>query len=82
MHKSAKVWWATRQLRRGRRDVASYVTAAPVRERLAELEAAGWTRRRVAAAALVSPSTLTRIATPTTRWCSRIVARAVLQIEP
>lgn len=81
MRQAARVWWATRQLRRGG-DPASYVAAAPVRQHLAVLEAAGWSRRRVAGAAQVAPATLTRIGRPDTRWCSRIVAGAVLGVEP
>jgi hypothetical protein len=82
LRRAAQVWWATAQLRGGRHDVASYTSAAPVRRRLEELRRAGWTGDRIAAAAQVSPSTISRISKPSTRWCSRIVARAVLGVEP
>jgi hypothetical protein len=81
LHRSAKVWWATRRLRRGA-DPASYVAAAPVRKRIAELEAAGWTRIAIARAAEVAPATITRLAAPTKRQCTRIVARSILQLTP
>jgi lambda repressor-like predicted transcriptional regulator len=63
-------------------DVATYVPTAPVRRRIADLEAAGWSRRRIAVAAWVAPSTVTKVAKPRTRWCSRIVARVILAVEP
>jgi hypothetical protein len=81
LHRRAKVWWATRQLRRGRHDVASYVDAGKVRAWIAELEEAGWTRSRIARAAGVAPSTVTRVCKPSTRGCSRIVAGAVLALS-
>jgi len=49
------------------------VSAAPVRKRITSLRAAGWTGCRIAAAAHVSPSTVSRVAHPSTRWCSRII---------
>jgi hypothetical protein len=82
LRQAAKVWWATARLRRGRYDVASYTAAAPVRRYLEALRAAGWTGSRVARAAQVAPSTITRISQPSTRWCRRIVAAAVLAVEP
>jgi hypothetical protein len=77
LRRAAQVWWATRRLRAGA-DPASYVPAAKVRAHVAELVAAGWTRTAIAKAAQIAPSTITRICKPSTRWCSRIVARAVL----
>jgi len=63
---------------------ASRVPALPVRRHVARLEAAGWTRDRIARAAQVAPSTITRLMAPDTVGVSRIVARAVLdvQVEP
>jgi len=81
MHRHAKVWWATAQLRKGR-DPASYTAAGPVRKRIGELRAAGWTSTRIARAAGVSPGTVSRLRKRSTRWCSRIVAGAVMAIEP
>jgi hypothetical protein len=78
---AAKVWWATRQLKRGRVP-ASYVPADRVRRHVEALRAVGWTSRRIAEAAGVSPATVSRIRKPGTRWCSRIVAGAVLALEP
>jgi hypothetical protein len=79
LHRAARVWWATRRLKRGA-DPASYVAAARVRQHVAELEAAGWSRREVARAAGVAPATITRIGKPATRWCSRITAAAILAV--
>lgn len=67
-------------MRRGR-DPASYVAAVKVRDHVDQLVAGGWTRRRIAAAAGVAPATLTRIGKPSTKWCSGIVARAVLGVD-
>jgi AraC-like DNA-binding protein len=80
LHKAAKVWWATAQLRRGR-EPASYVAAGRVRARIEVLRADGWTSSRIARAAGVAPATVCRIRKPTTRWCSRIVARAILAVR-
>ncbi len=50
----------------------------PVRQRIADLERAGWTRSRIATTAGVSAATITR----STRWCTRVVARNVLALAP
>lgn len=81
LHRRSQIWWATAQLRRGR-DPASYADAAPVRTRIAELVAAGLTQTTIARRAGVAPSTVTKVSKDTTRSCSRIVAAAVLGIEP
>jgi hypothetical protein len=75
------VWNAVRQLRRGA-DPATRVDVRPVRRHVHELLAAGLTRRDIARAAQIAPSTLTRIAEPSTRRVSRIVARSVLAVQP
>lgn len=80
LHRRAKVWWATAQVRRGR-DPASYVAAVRVRRHLEELLDAGWTGNRIARTAAVAPATVSRIRRPTTRWCSRIVARQLLAVR-
>jgi len=77
----AKVAWAARRLRAGA-EPASRVPVGRVRAHLAALEAAGWSRRKVAAAAQVAPATLTRVAALSTKRVSRIVATAVLGVEP
>lgn len=81
LRRSAKVWWATRRLRAGA-DPATYADAAKVRAHVATLEAAGWTRSRIATAAGVARSTITKVCKRSTRSCSRIVARSVLALEP
>lgn len=79
MHRRAKVWWATARLRRGR-NPASYFAADRVRRHIEELVAAGWTSRSIARAAQVAPATITRIRKPDTLHCTRIVARAILDV--
>jgi hypothetical protein len=79
LHKAAKVWWATRRLKRGA-DPASYVRAAPVRRHVEELRSAGWTSVAIARAAQVSDATVCRVRKPSTRWCSRITAAAILGV--
>ena len=80
MHTRAKVWWATAQLRRGR-DPASYVRADRVRRHVEQLRAEGWTSSAIARAAQVAPATVCRIRKPSTRWCSRIAAHAILAVS-
>ena len=79
LHTRSKIWWATRQVRRGR-DPASYVAAGRVRLHLEQLVADGWTANAIARSALVSPATVSRIRRAETRWCSRIVARSILAV--
>jgi hypothetical protein len=79
LHSAAKQWWAAAQVRKGR-EPASYFPAARVRKHIGVLEAAGWTRCRIAAAAQVAPATISRVCKPSTRWCSRIVALGVLGV--
>jgi len=74
------VWWATRVLARGA-EPASRVPALPMRRHVARLEAAGWSRSRIARAAQVAPSTITRAMAADTRQVSRIVAAAVLDVR-
>lgn len=81
MHRAAKVWWATARLRAGR-DPASYVDAVKVRRHVEMLRDAGWSSSAIASAAMVAPSTITRIRKPDTVWCSRIVAGALLAVSP
>ena len=77
---SARVWWATRQVRRGR-DPASHVAPARLRQHLDELAVAGLSAREVARRAGVSPATLTRARRPGVK-VSRIVERQVLAVKP
>ncbi len=73
--------WAVRQLRAGR-EPATRVPAAPSRRHLTELESAGLTRAEVARRAQVAPATLTRLADPSKKRVSRIVAVAVRSVGP
>jgi uncharacterized protein YerC len=74
------VWWATRQLRRGR-EPATRVPVAAVRKHLDELARSGWTQQAVAGAAGISVSTISRIRRRGTKHCSRIVAGAILAVR-
>jgi hypothetical protein len=81
LRRQAQVWWARRVLRRGG-EPQTHVPAGPVRRHIAELEAAGWSRRAIARAAQIAPATITRIAHGSTRRCSLVCAHAIRAIEP
>jgi hypothetical protein len=81
LRRHAQVWWATRRLRAGA-DPASRVPVTRLRRHIAVLRAAGLSQGEIARRAAVAPSTITRVLQPGTKRASRIVAAAVLAVEP
>jgi hypothetical protein len=81
VRKASKAAWAAARLRRGA-DPQSWTPARPVRARIVALEAARWTRARIAEAAGVAPATVTRIGSGHVAHVRRRVARALLAVEP
>lgn len=76
-----KLTWAMRRVRAGH-DPGTRVPAVYARRRLRELQRAGLTRAEVAHRAGISAATISRLANRRTKRVSRIVANAVMAIQP